>query len=35
MTTVEIILALAAVLMGGGSVYNWLASRGKTKVDPA
>lgn len=33
MTTIEIILALAAVLMGGGSVYNWLASRGKTKVD--
>lgn len=33
MTTVELLLGGAAVLMGGGNVWNWLASRGKTKVD--
>lgn len=33
MTSAEMILAGAAVLMGSGNVYNWLASRGKTKVD--
>jgi len=35
MKTVEIILVFAAVPIGGSLVYNWLASRGKTKVDPA
>jgi hypothetical protein len=33
MTTAEIILAGVAAVMGGGNAWNWLAGRGKTKVD--
>jgi uncharacterized protein involved in exopolysaccharide biosynthesis len=33
MTTAEIILSAGVALMGGGNVWNWLSSRGKTKVD--
>lgn len=33
MTTAEIILGAAAVVMGGGNIWNWLTSRGKQKVD--
>lgn len=33
MTTAEIVLAAGVALMGGGNVWNWLSSRGKTKVD--
>lgn len=33
MTTVELILGAGITVMGGGNVWNWLASRGKTRVD--
>lgn len=33
MTTAEILLSGAVTIMGGGNVWNWLSSRGKTKVD--
>lgn len=33
MTGAESALTLAVALVGGGSLWNWLASRGKTKVD--
>lgn len=33
MTTAEIVLTAGVALMGGGNVWNWLSSRGKTKVD--
>jgi hypothetical protein len=33
MTTVEMILGAGIAVMGGGNVWNWLASRGKTRVD--
>lgn len=33
MTTVEMILGAGVAVMGGGNIWNWLASRGKTKVD--
>jgi len=33
MTTPEVALTLAVALVGGGHVWNWLASRGKAKVD--
>lgn len=33
MTTVEMILGAGIAIMGGGNVWNWLASRGKQKVD--
>jgi len=33
MTTAEMALAGLVAVMGGGNAWNWLASRGKTKVD--
>jgi len=33
MTTAEIALSGILTIMGGGHVWNWLSSRGKTKVD--
>lgn len=33
MTGAEAALALAVALVGGGHIWNWLASRGKTNVD--
>lgn len=33
MTLSESILALAAIVFGGGHVWTWWASRGKVKVD--
>lgn len=33
MTPAEMGLSAVVALMGGGNLYNWLASRGKTKVD--
>lgn len=33
MTAVEMILGGAVTLLGGNSFWNWLSSRGKTKVD--
>lgn len=33
MTGAEAALTLAVALVGGGHAWNWLASRGKTKVD--
>jgi len=33
MTPAEMGLSAAVALMGGGNLWNWLASRGKTKVD--
>lgn len=33
MTTAELALGGLAALMGSGNVYNWLSSRGKTRVD--
>lgn len=33
MTTVELILTAGVAVVGGGNVWTWLASRGKTKVD--
>lgn len=33
MSPVETALAVLVAVMGGGNIYNWLSSRGKTKVD--
>lgn len=33
MSPVEIGLAATLTVIGGGNIWNWLASRGKTKVD--
>lgn len=33
MTTAEIGLGVVVAVMGGGNLWNWLASRGKTKID--
>jgi peptidoglycan hydrolase CwlO-like protein len=33
MTAPEAALTLAVALVGGGHIWNWLASRGKAKVD--
>ena len=33
MTTAELILGAGVAIMGGGNIWNWLASRGKTRVD--
>lgn len=33
MSPAEIALGAVVAVMGGGQIYNWLASRGKTKVD--
>lgn len=33
MTIAEMVLTGAVALMGGGNVWNWLSSRGKTHVD--
>lgn len=33
MSPAEIALGIIVAIMGTGSVWNWLASRGKTKVD--
>ena len=33
MTTAELILSAACSVIGTGTIWNWLASRGKTKVD--
>lgn len=33
MSPAEMILGLVALVMGGGQIWNWLASRGKTRVD--
>lgn len=33
MTTPEMALTLAVALVGAGNMWNWLASRGKAKVD--
>lgn len=33
MTGAEAALTLAVALVGGGHIWNWLASRGKTNVD--
>ena len=33
MSPIEIALAAGVAIMGGGNIWNWLASRGKTKVD--
>ena len=33
MTTAEMALSAAVAIMGGGNVWSWLSSRGKTKVD--
>lgn len=33
MSPAEIGLGLLVAIMGGGNIYNWFSSRGKTKVD--
>lgn len=33
MTSAEMLLSGVVAVMGGGNVWNWLTSRGKTKVD--
>lgn len=33
MTNVEMILSAIVAVMGGGGLWSWLSSRGKTKVD--
>lgn len=33
MTTTELILGAVSTVLGGGSIWNWIASRGKTRVD--
>lgn len=33
MTEIEIALGALVTILGGGNVWNWLSSRGKTKVD--
>lgn len=33
MTIAEICLSIGATVVGGGHIWNWLTSRGKTKVD--
>lgn len=33
MSPVELVLGAAVTILGGGNIWNWIASRGKTKVD--
>lgn len=33
MTSTELILGAVATILGGGGVWNWIANRGKTRVD--
>ena len=33
MSNTELILAALTTVLGGGSIWNWIASRGKTRVD--
>lgn len=33
MSATEVILAALSAILGGGSIWNWIASRGKTRVD--
>ena len=33
MSATELILGVLSIVLGGGSIWNWVASRGKTRVD--